>query len=447
MIGWQAPAALGALGLIALPIVVHLLRTHRARRILFPTLRFIAPSRSSSVRLRPPSDLPLLLIRIAIVAAAALAMAQPVLVTEARVKVWNSRLARAVVIDTGPAMHIADETGTTPIALAKPLASSEAAGAAQAVQIETSSVADGLTRAAAWLGAAPPARREIVVLSTFRAGTLTESVVAQLPPSVGLRLVQVGRPLEARAIEGVRPLTAPGAPSATQEVRLTGPATSVTRKIVAGEFRGARVVGVDPATPAAQRLWRMLATTGTPAPSADRPIALAFTEWPAGERIAAFGPETPRWMLQVLLRLRSDAALQRAAASAPASVLSASDPWVAIALDREGAPLVRLAHAGQELVMQVGAPIDSLFGAAAARALLDAGAGESARPDQEILRAAPATLAAWSRPAPPIDREAWRSLDGSDARWLWAIALVLLALEQWLRRSSMPRTIKVRDAA
>jgi len=35
MIGWHVPAALGALGLMALPIVVHLLRTHRAQRIPF----------------------------------------------------------------------------------------------------------------------------------------------------------------------------------------------------------------------------------------------------------------------------------------------------------------------------------------------------------------------------------------------------------------------------
>ena len=97
--------------------------------------------------------------------------------------------------------------------------------------------------------------------------------------------------------------------------------------------------------------------------------------------------------------------------------------------------------------MQVGAPIDSLFGAASARAMLAANADDAARPEQEILRIAPATLEGWSRPAPAVDRQAWRSLNGSDARWLWAIALVLLAVEQWLRRSPVRQAAEVRDAA
>lgn len=447
MIGWHVPAALGALGLMALPIVVHLLRTHRAQRIPFPTLRFVAPSRTSAVKLRPPSDLPLLLVRIAIIAAAALAMAQPVLVTDARVNVWNNRLARAVIVDSSQAMQIPDTSGTTPSALAKPLAAAEVAAAAHSIQIEAASLTDGLTRAAAWLITAPPARREIVVISTFRAGALTDPMLKQLPPSVGLRLIQVGHPIDSRIIAGTRPLTSPGEPSAIQDVQLTGATTSVVRKTAGGELRGARVVGLDPAMPAVQRLWRTLALAGTPAPSADRPIALAFGGWPSGERVAAFDAETPRWMLQVLMRLRSDAGLQRAAATAPASLLSASAPWVTIAVDREGAPLARLSRRAEELIMQVGAPIDSLFGAASARAMLAANAGDAARPEQEILRIAPATLEGWSRAAPPVDRQAWRSLNGSDARWLWAIALVLLAVEQWLRRSPVRQAAEVRDAA
>ena len=132
---------------------MHLLRTHRAQRIPFPTLRFIAPSRTSAVKLRPPSDLPLLLVRIAIIAAAALAMAQPVLVTDARVNGWNNRLARAVVVDSSEAMQIADDRRRRRRrTLAKPLAAAEdGRGDARRSRSTRRRSTDGLTRAAAWL--------------------------------------------------------------------------------------------------------------------------------------------------------------------------------------------------------------------------------------------------------------------------------------------------------
>ena len=56
MIGWLNPGALWALPLAALPILIHLLRTHHATRVAFPSLRFVQPSRTAAVRMRLPSD-------------------------------------------------------------------------------------------------------------------------------------------------------------------------------------------------------------------------------------------------------------------------------------------------------------------------------------------------------------------------------------------------------
>ncbi|MEO7275192.1 MAG: BatA domain-containing protein, partial [Vicinamibacterales bacterium] len=317
MIGWLLPGALGGLALVALPIVVHLLRTHRAQRIPFPTLRFIAPSRTAAVTLRPPSDLQLLMVRIGIIAAAALAMAQPVLVTRSRVASWNSRLVRAVVVDSSAAMQVGDGGGTKPAELVKPLAESEIAGAAQAVRIDTSSLTDGVSRATAWLATAPPARREIVVLSTFRAGSLDASAIAQVPSDLGLRLVQVGQAEESRRLEGIAPLAAPGNHAATQEVQLTGAKTSVTRPTRTGESPGWRVAGLEVETPGVQRLWRTLAVAGTAAPSPDEPLVLAFGPDAAGQPVATLATEAPRWMLRTLARLKADGGFQRAAAATP----------------------------------------------------------------------------------------------------------------------------------
>ena len=111
MIGWQNAAALWALPLAAVPFVVHLLRTHHAKRVAFPSLRFVQPSRTAAVRMRLPSDVLLMLVRIAIVALAVGALAGPIVLTEARTAAWNARTARAVVVDVSDSMRVADGSG------------------------------------------------------------------------------------------------------------------------------------------------------------------------------------------------------------------------------------------------------------------------------------------------------------------------------------------------
>ena len=51
MIGWLSPGALWALPVAALPVIIHLLRTHHARRVPFPSLR---PSIQSSCAVKVP---------------------------------------------------------------------------------------------------------------------------------------------------------------------------------------------------------------------------------------------------------------------------------------------------------------------------------------------------------------------------------------------------------
>ena len=55
MIAWLQPAALIGLLALAGPILIHLLRRQRAPRVLFPSLRFVRPTRTAAVRLRVPS--------------------------------------------------------------------------------------------------------------------------------------------------------------------------------------------------------------------------------------------------------------------------------------------------------------------------------------------------------------------------------------------------------
>ena len=103
---WLAPGAFMALVLLAGPAIVHMLARRNARRVVFPATHFVRAAPAAAVRLRRPSDLGLLLLRLAIVAAAILAAAQPLVLTPWRQARWNARVARAVVVDTSRSIPI-----------------------------------------------------------------------------------------------------------------------------------------------------------------------------------------------------------------------------------------------------------------------------------------------------------------------------------------------------
>jgi integral membrane sensor domain MASE1 len=96
---WLNPLALVALAAVSAPVLIHLLVQRRAERFPFPTLRFLRPTRLAAIRRHVLEDIPLLLVRAAILAAAVSALAGPLLVTAARRHAWDRRLVRAVVVD------------------------------------------------------------------------------------------------------------------------------------------------------------------------------------------------------------------------------------------------------------------------------------------------------------------------------------------------------------
>lgn len=173
------PAGLAALLAVAAPIVVHLLLRRRARRVLFPSLRFVRPSDAAAVRLRAIADWPLLVVRCAIVAAAAFALARPLLVTAARRDAWNARIARAIVVDVTPT------AGDLSAAV-----SDERRDAFRSMVIQSQAVDEGIAEAVGWLSTAPPAKREVVVLSDFQLGTIDRLTLDRVPVSIGVRFRQ-----------------------------------------------------------------------------------------------------------------------------------------------------------------------------------------------------------------------------------------------------------------
>lgn len=444
MIAWLNPAALAGLAALALPILIHWLRQHRASRVPFPSLRFVHPSRTAAVRLRQVSDPWLLLVRLAVLALAALALAQPVVLTPPRLAAWNARTARAIVVDTSDSM-----TRDAAQSAAREVADAETASAFAARRFETTDLRAGLKQAAAWAATAPPAVREIVVISDFQSGALGRGDLSVIPPNVGVRPVQVGAATEERRFDGVTMLK-PGQIVAhvnRTEIQLEPSTTHVIITPGTDAPTGLRLLTATEDEAAAQTLLRVVAGAGTPAPSATQPIAAAFRGASSPSPVRAIEAD---WMLATVVRLMDDPDLRAAAALAttPEGGEGSAAPWTIVSRDAQQRPIVRAAAVGRELIVDVAGAPDSYLAAAAVRGALLARQERSGYAEQEIVRLASGELARWTRAPGPVDSSIAVHADRTDARWFWVLALLMLGVETFMRRSRGIRAQEVQaDAA
>jgi hypothetical protein len=437
MIGWLQPAALFGLILAVVPLLIHLLRTRRADRIAFPSIRFIRPSTTAAVRLRAPSDWSLLAVRAGIVTATVLALAQPIWLTPGRLDRWNALTARAILVDTSESMRRSTTSGRSAAAAAADAATAEQKSAAHAFRIDSDTLSRDIGRAVVWLRTAPPARRELVIVSDAQRGTL-EGALSRIPPEIGVRVVEVGEEKRNATIDGFRRLGAGRLPGRSQQITLTGDATQLTSTVgVTSWGPHLQLVTAARDTADGHSLLEAVAAAGAPMPPADQGVVFEF---PAhGRPSRATGAAAEPWMVKTILRLQQDEDLQRLARgavadSSPRAAAGTTDArWTVLARDENGQAIVSAAASGDELLVVVGTPVSSFFSAAVVRATLAARQGSLASPEAEVLRTPRPTLAAWSRPPGPVDRAAWRHADRSDARWLWLVVVVLLMVEQWLR--------------
>ncbi len=119
-------------------------------------------------------------------------------------------------------------------------------------------------------------------------------------------------------------------------------------------------------------------------------------------------------MLETALRLRTDPELAAGAASSPA---------------------LRVGASGAALAIDVDADPGSFAAAAAVRGVLAARHGSPVRAlaEHEVRTIADGDLRAWSRDAPDVMADTWRHAAKTDARWFWALALLLLGVEAFVR--------------
>jgi Aerotolerance regulator N-terminal len=421
---WLNPAALAGLAVVAGPVLVHLLRRQRAPRVTFPTLQFLVPTRPAAARLRSPSDLLLLCLRVAIVAAAAVAAAQPVFVTTWRRAAWEQRVARVLVIgDTQRAGAGASRV--------RDAVAAERGGSAQVSEVHTRNLADGLKQAAAILRHADAGRAEIVVISDFQLGSLMAADIGALPAAIGLRFIAVDAPRTGATFQGWRSFHAGSAPAVEQQITLDGSRTRVT--LIASRPSAREVTFLAPGEQADDlaALKRVVAAAGAPEKPVDRGLTMIFP----GAVLPAVEPLRVHWMVDALATASADDRL-RTVASARLGELAGGpgEPWVPVVRNGSGQPLVLVAAANQDLVAYVSAAPSELVAAAALRSLLSAVVAPPNWRDREVERLSASQLAGWTREANPSAAR-WTPQSPGDARWLWGLALLLLLIEGVARRA------------
>jgi hypothetical protein len=361
-----------------------------------PSVRFIESADRSMVRLRTISDPLLLLIRAAIIACAVLAVSRPLLLTDQRVALWGKRTARAVLIES---------TGRGRSAAANGVVAAQLSGADPIDTLETDDLRMGLRRAARWLAASPPVRREIVVISDFRRGVIDAEALAQVPDGIGIRFARVSTDPGGEGVEPISVLDGNGA--LTVRPQIEGDRTSLSYSRGPLESSGLRIIARPSSTDEQSRsLLRVVGRAGAFAPAAKKPITIQF----GGQRPSPSVTDGGGWSFGAAQRLlRATSKLE-----VPVSVSSPDGSLV------------------------VHAPVDpeALAAAQILQATLDSRVSVRDFEVREPERIDDGTLTRWTRPSAAPGESQWRQSHESDGRWLWVAALVLLTVEAYLRRSS-----------
>lgn len=438
---WLNPSALFALAAVAAPILIHILIQRRAERFPFPTLRFLQPTRLAAIRRHLLEDLPLLAIRISLLAAAVAALAGPLLLTGVRRQAWDRRIVRAIVTDNGTA-------GIVGAGLAPPLRQETFAAA---------TLADGIRRAILWLDTAPPARREIVIASTFPIGSITSADLAAVPAGIGLRFERTGSLPDARTVAIGRLLTPDG--TRRRDVTLTGVQTA-SHDVADGVLAAwpIDVVSSEAERPAIDAAIAAVLSQHVWAAAPDRRASVVLVQGAdrtaSGAVQAAIGglgdaaPITQPWMADAVARIARDADLRAAAARVTSGLGDprfAAAPWQPLAFAGDGRPLAAAAGSARGVVVASAAPAADVATPVLLRSIADATADGPAMENAEVVAIADPVLQRWSRPAAPVASPRIETIDRDDRRWLWVAVLGLLALESWVRRARSAQASRERE--
>jgi len=438
---WLNPWAWGGLVALALPVLIHLLARGHARVQPFPSLRFLSASRLLPTRRTRVHEWLLLATRLGILAAAVAALARPLLLTPGRTRALNDGLARAILVDTSASMAHRTADGTRAVDAALSEARRLAGEARLSVVLRSATPSRLIAGAVAWLEQ-QPGRRELVVVSDLQLGTLGAPDLAAVPAGTGLRIVRVAVVRADTSLE----THSVGLQQTIVRTTLSAAGTEAEWRDGAsvGDDDGIRVLASPAERASADAAVRAARAVGVRLPlDTARRITVVFPGYGPGSAISR-GVTAPRasWMIDALTRLVADSLLATVAARASPMVATDTTKSIVVARNANGAPIVVAAQAtadgSDRLLLFVNADAGTLVSAALVAAATRV--RSRAEPLEELEpRTLPASVIdAWQR-APASD--ATTAANGadrqsmSDGRWLWMLALGLLALETWMRRA------------
>lgn len=448
---WQNAWAFAGLLFLALPVLIHLLSRKRAVLQKFPSLRFLDVTRLLPTRSPNLSDIPLLLVRLAIVAAAVFALAQPLYISATRKQSLNASLARVIVVDTSRSM-MRNSVGTKTIAdSARVLATQLAGVASTSVVLQTASVASALPGASAWL-ATQAGRAEIVVISDFQGGTIDSATVASIPAHVGFRGVQIVG-TNAAIIDSVDNTARTRVSAKTADSR-----TDAEWTLRNDNDTGLALIQLFSApddqsdVAAAREAVRLIASPGLP--DSLRPVGIVLR---GAAQQSAFVKDaktpTTAWMANALMAVRDNPLLVSSASSETVRDTVISAPFSVLATNSTGAPVIYAAQAtvsgSQRLLFFNRGPVSGMTTAALIAAVSNAVANPSWIAESQTTMLPAVALKQFEREPQDVaaqgsdsERKASSNSGLSDGRWIWLIALLMLGVESWMRR-----TAATRDAA
>jgi hypothetical protein len=386
---WLHPLAwLGLVALVA-PILIHLLVRHKSRRLLFPSIRFLRHTTIVSLRRQFISDWPLLVTRLMVLTCGVAALAGPTLVTNARRESWNRRAARAIVEGPDAAAH----AGT--------VLKERASSFTSEVFASSNGIPGAVRDAVMWLNRLPPAAREIVILGDLRQGSLTARDIDSIPRDIGIRFQVSPNEETTPTVDLMAVGERAGATTSMSRIRVTfaGGRTSATYEPAPGFSVPIEVVAPRGHQQHAQAVLRAVLAEGLVlGRQTDRRLTIAFVgaEEVPTDRLTQ--PAPAQWMREALERL----------------------------------PGLRGGEVGDRFVVNADVPVrDESAPALVARIASVVFVDDLS--ELEPRRIPAATLEAWSR-APSPSSTSVPPVDEGDRRWLWVAVLVLLGIEQLVRR-------------
>lgn len=418
---WLNPIAFLGLFALAVPILAHLFGRRVARRQVFPSLRLLRDARATPATRSRLSDVLLLVVRCAVLAAAVLALAQP------RWSVGRRSAespVRAILVDTSTSMDRLTSDGTSARQRAATLATALLDSAREGLIVETGRPGADIAGASSWL-AARSGLRELVVVSDFQSGAVADGDFAQVPAGIGTKLIRV-------AAEGLPAIVN------TTGVRVDADSagTKAAWAVVSDTGLSVAMLVADKDRDAAGASIAAIRAIAPRPPAVSRRVAVVFPGHAGRDSMVKQARRLDSaWQGDFMLSLRRNALLLSSSESATVRPACQS-AGVPVARNSRGEVVASVATASgsaYDLLVFACVDVGTVPGSALLHSAESAIAPVPPWPEMEPTVVPDEVLQRWERPAVE------QSPDGDDqtspdGRWLWVVAIALLVLEEWLKR-------------